>query len=135
MSTTFTPQVLGQTEKALNAILDRELAGTISEPEWVALTLAIASGEAVERSELAQRIGHALKVTDADSLIAGLAAVGFVGDGPIVVVTDAGREFFARIRARVAEISEELWGDLPAQDLETAGRVLTTILGRANVRA
>jgi hypothetical protein len=37
--TTFTPQVLGETEKALNAILYRELdvVGLV-EPEWITLS-------------------------------------------------------------------------------------------------
>jgi hypothetical protein len=132
MSTAFTPQVIGQTEKALNALLDRELAGTISEPEWVALTLAVMGGERVNRDELAMRITYGLKISDAHPLIAGLAAAGFVEDSSTVVVTEAGLEFFAGIRARVGELTQQLWGDLPADDLETAGRVLTTILGRAN---
>jgi hypothetical protein len=132
MSTAFPAQVLGQTEKALNAILDRELAGTISEPQWIALTLAVMGGERVDRDELATSITHGLKISDADPLIAGLVAVGFVEDGATVVVTHAGHRFFARIRARIAELTQRLWGDLPVDDLETAGRVLTTILGRAN---
>jgi hypothetical protein len=42
---TFGAQVLGQTEKALNAILARQLAGTgLTEPQWVTLTLTVVSG-------------------------------------------------------------------------------------------
>jgi hypothetical protein len=47
-------------------------------------------------------------------------------------VTEAGAQLFAIIRAAVNEITERLWGDLPASDLETTGRTLTTILARAN---
>jgi hypothetical protein len=39
---------------------------------------------------------------------------------------------FGRVRGSVTETTERLWGDLPADDLATAGRVLNTILGRAN---
>ncbi len=49
-----------------------------------------------------------------------------------MTVTDAGRELQGRIRSTVAEITERMWGDLPAEDLEAAGRVLTTVLKRAN---
>jgi DNA-binding MarR family transcriptional regulator len=49
-----------------------------------------------------------------------------------VSVTNAGRELYSRIRASVTEITERMWGDLPADELETTGRVLSTILERAN---
>jgi hypothetical protein len=32
----------------------------------------------------------------------------------------------------VTEITQRLWGDLPAEDLAIAGRVLGTVLVRAN---
>jgi hypothetical protein len=45
---TFSTQILGQTEKALGAILDRQLAGTgLTEPQWVTLSLAVAGSEPV----------------------------------------------------------------------------------------
>ena len=38
-------RVIGQAEKTLGAILDRQLAGTgLAEPRWVILTLAVTSG-------------------------------------------------------------------------------------------
>ncbi len=55
MSTTptFSTQLIGQTEKTLNAILDRLLAGTgLNEPQWVTLTIALMSGGSVERDAL-----------------------------------------------------------------------------------
>ncbi|HEX3831588.1 MAG TPA: hypothetical protein VHW04_06425 [Solirubrobacteraceae bacterium] len=53
----FSPQVIGQTEKALNAILKKLLAGTgLSEPQWVTLTLTVMSGGAVDRDELIGRV-------------------------------------------------------------------------------
>ena len=39
-------------------------------------------------------------------------------------VTDARRQLHGRIRAQVSEITERLWGDLPADNLATAGCVL-----------
>ncbi len=45
MSTTpaFSTQLIGQTEKTLNAILGRLLAPTgLTEPQWVTLTVAVA---------------------------------------------------------------------------------------------
>jgi DNA-binding MarR family transcriptional regulator len=144
MSTTsmnFGTRVLGQTEKALNAILDRELAGTgLTEPQWIALTLTLTAGGggSVNRGELAAQLAGALKVSDAaaHTHITDLASAGLVatdGEDSAVTATDAGRQLHARIRGAVTEITERLWGDLPAEDLATAGRVLSTVLDRANL--
>ena len=39
----FSTQVIGQAEKTLNAILQRQLAGTgLTEPQWITLTLTAA---------------------------------------------------------------------------------------------
>jgi DNA-binding MarR family transcriptional regulator len=141
MSTTptFGPPLIGQTEKALNAILDRQLAGTgITEPQWVTLTLTVAGSGSADRGQLIGRVVAALKVRDAEAeiLIAELAAAQLLqasgGDASRVEVTDAGRQLHGRIRAQVSETTERLWSDLPAEDLGTAGRVLSTVLARAN---
>jgi predicted solute-binding protein len=52
-------------------------------------------------------------------------------DSP-VTVTGAGHELFGRIRAAIVPITERMWGDLPAADLSAAGRVLSTVLERAD---
>jgi DNA-binding MarR family transcriptional regulator len=141
MSTTptFGTPVIGQTEKALNAILHRQLAGTgLTEPHWVTLTLTIASGGTLERDQLIGRVAGALKVSDseAQARITELAAAQLLeapdGDGSPVTVTDAGQQLHSQIRTAVTQITERLWGDLPAEDLATAGRVLSTVLARAN---
>jgi hypothetical protein len=134
---TFTPQVLGETEKALNAILDRQLATTgLTEHQWITLRLAVAGGAAVQREQLGGRLAGALKRGTAeaharvnDLLSAGLLAAGADGG---VTVTEAGRELHGRILSDVTQITERLWGDLPGGDLATTGRTLATILERAN---
>jgi hypothetical protein len=61
-------ELLGRTEKALNAILDRELAGTgVTEAQWVTLTLTVMSGGTVERDELVGRVAGGLKIGDAEA--------------------------------------------------------------------
>jgi hypothetical protein len=138
-SPTFGTEVLGQTEKALNAILDRQLAGTgLDECRWITLTLAVTSGGTIDRDELAGRVAGAVKITGAEAL----ALVGELSDRDLVTargsgaravtVTDAGNRLHAGIRTAVTEITERMWGDLPPEDLATAGRVLTTVLRRAN---
>jgi hypothetical protein len=133
----FGTQTLGETEKALGGILRQQLSGTgLTEPLWVTLTIALAgtAGGPVDRDELAGRVAGVFKVADAEAQdhLAELAAAGLLADGAEVTVTDAGRRLHARIRAEVAPITERLWGDLPAEDLATAARVLSTILERAN---
>jgi DNA-binding MarR family transcriptional regulator len=138
MSTTpaFSTQLIGQTEKTLNAILGRLLAPTgLNEPQWVTLTVAVASGGPIDHGAFVSRIAGSLKIGEAEARarIDELAAEGlFEIDGSTVTVTDAGKDLQARIRGEVVEITDRMWGDLPPEDLAAAGRVLTTVLERAN---
>ena len=138
--TTFTPQVLGETEKALNAILIRELtANGLTEHQWITMQLTTAAGGTLAHEQLVGRLAGALKrgATHAEERVDELVRAGLLtyvdadGEG-LVSVTDAGREVHGRIRATVAEITGRLWGDLPQADLDVTGRTLATILGRAN---
>jgi DNA-binding MarR family transcriptional regulator len=138
--TPFGAQLIGQTEKTMNAILDRILAGRVSEPQWVALVL-IAGGGTAGREQVTARVAHALKENQeaASARIGQLAAKGLVQTAPepgsAVALTQAGRQLLRGVQKQTAEITERLWGDLPAADLEVAGRVLRTVLGRAEAEA
>lgn len=136
---TFSPQVIGQTEKAMNAILDRLLIGTdLAEPEWVTLTVTANSGSTVDREQLIDRLVGAVKVSEARAraLVTELVTKGFLQaagrDGSELELTVSGRRLHDRIRSATMEVTERLWGDLPVEDLDIAGRVLTTVLARAN---
>lgn len=138
-ASTFSAQLLGQTEKAANAILGRLLAEPgLTEPQWVTLTIAAMSGGTFGRDELVQRVAGALKVskTEAQTRLAELAAARLLRvpdtDRAPVKLTDAGEQLHAQIRAATTQITQRLWGDLPVDDLATAGRVLSTVLTRAN---
>lgn len=133
----FGTAVIGQTEKALNAILERKLAGTaITEPQWVALTLTVVSGGALTGDLLVQRIAGVLKVDPAVARqrIAELVTADLVRTTPdgVFEPTAEGQAVWSQVRAGIDQITQRLWGDLPAEDLTTAGRVLTTVLTRAN---
>ena len=135
----FGTQIIGQTEKALNAILDRQLAGTgLTEPQWVTLTIAVMSGGSLDVPALATRVATALKIggPDARARIEELAAANLLevrdDDRATARVTHAGNELHGRVRRAVSEITQRLWGDLSADDLAIAGRVLATVLERAN---
>jgi hypothetical protein len=136
-SPAFGTALIGQTEKALNAILDRQLAGTgITEPQWVTLTLTVVSGGAIDRAELIRRVGGATQASPAAvaERLAELTAAGFLRDGDdgCVQVTDEGQTRWTQIRTAIGPITQRLWGDLPAEDLAAAGRVLGIVLDRAN---
>ena len=132
----FSPRLIGQTEKALNAILARELDGTgLSEPGWVLLKLAQAAGGRLGRQELVVQAQAAAKFdrqrteAEIESL---LSADLLAAEGSVVVLTDDARALQARVGSSVDEITGQLWGDLSDADLATAGRLLATVLGRAN---
>jgi DNA-binding MarR family transcriptional regulator len=135
----FSTRLIGQTEKALNAILDRELAGTgLTEPQWVTLTLVAMSAGALDTDALTAQLATALKRPDGDAfaLLQALADAGLIElsrtTGSPVTVSEAGAQLHARIRSSVADITQRLWGDLPAERLEIAAEVLGAVLERAN---
>jgi hypothetical protein len=139
MSTTFSAQLLGQTEKAANAILERLLAEPgLTEPQWVTLTIAVISGGSLDRDRLIGRVAAAAKFSEADAQarITELADAQLLhvpdDDRAPVKVTEAGQHLHTQIRAAVSQITQRLWGDLPVEDLDTAARVLRTVLARAN---
>jgi len=135
----FSTQVIGQTENALGALMNRVLArtgGTFR--QWVALNLTVASGGVIGRGLLVSRMTGALKIDDS----AAVAAIAELidsqmmesppGEDSRVGLTDAGRARYKEIRTAIGEINARLYGDLPPNDLATAGRVLATITARAN---
>ncbi len=128
-SPTFGTQLIGQTEKALNAILDRQLAGTgLTEPQWVILTIAVMSGGTIAPASFVGRIADALKISAADARaqIDELTATNLLekreDDRFAVGVTDTGSELHRRVRADITEITHRLWGDLPADELHRRSR-------------
>ena len=133
---TLTPRVIGQAEKTLNAILARQLVGTgLAEPDWVILTLAATSGEPAGRDQFTRTVADALKISEAGArarIGAMVTAQQLQITGEGVTVTGAALQVHERIRAATVGITQQLWGDLPAGDLATAGRVLAIITERAN---
>jgi DNA-binding MarR family transcriptional regulator len=131
------PQLIGRTERALVALIGLVLASTGGTfHEWVVLNLIGVSGGPIERSELRARVTDALKVDDAtvEAAITELAAAGLLEtvSGSVVALSDSGRDRYARIRAAIDETTAPLYAEIPADDLATAQRVLTTLAGRAS---
>lgn len=124
-------QIIGQAERSTRALLERLLAkrGTPFE-RWVAINLtALAPGPL---DGLVARMADGLK-TDPASVTPVVDAA--VRDGLLTgagELTTAGRALFDDISAELAELTGRLYGDLPADDVETAGRVLLEVTARAN---
>ena len=123
MTDTFGPQLIGETEKTLQALLNRALAGTgLNERLWVALRVADQPNGTALRKRLADRAHFA----DADRLVTTLEERGLVaGDGP----TSDGRAMLESVLARSAALSGPIWDGI--DDAEAAARALTEVLARA----
>lgn len=133
----FSPALIGQVEKSLGAFLRRQLAGPgLTEPQWVTLSLTIMSGASLDHEQLVARVAGALKTGDAatEAELSALDAMGLIAAGAsgVVDATDHGREVFGTVRGASGQFTQRLWGDIAADDLEVAARVLSTILARAN---
>jgi len=126
-------QVIGQAESALGALLEPLLAETgTTFGQWLVLTVTAASG-GIDRGQLVTRIGDARKVAGpaVDATIAELAGGGLVTADGLVALTETGQARYHRIRGALEEITARLF-DFPAEDLATAGRVLSIVTSRAN---
>jgi len=133
------PQVIGQAESALGAILDPLLARTgTTFNQWLVLAVSAASGATIDRDQLLTQITGARKIDDSAVLtaIAELTSAELVqslpGEGSRIGLTETGQARYRSIRTALDEVISQLFGDLPAEDLATAGRVLTIITERAN---
>lgn len=128
-------QVIGQAESALGAISGPLLARTgTTFNQWLVLTVTAASGGAIDRGQLIDRITGARKI-DAplvETAIAELTAAGLVLDRPQVGLTEAGQARHREIRAAFDQVTARLFGGFPPRDLATAGRVLAIVTARAN---
>ncbi|MDD5565030.1 MAG: hypothetical protein PHQ91_15055 [Thermoanaerobaculaceae bacterium] len=139
---------IGQAERALRALLEVQLVEAgLSFPGWTVLVFLDGAGS-LTRAELIGRqlAGHvapdaAMARSALDDLLsAGLLAP--AGDGGAEVdggdarlaATAAGEAVFRRVRQAVAGITGELYGDLPAADLEATQRTLAVIARRAEAR-
>ena len=137
----LTGQDIGQAEKATRAVLDRLLAQTgTTFHGWVILNLLATHGSALGHDELASRVTHGLKIDEAtvDAAVTDLVEHGLLrrtpsaAAGPDITLTPSGTARFHQLRDGIAQITERLYGGLPADDLAVAHRVLAAVTERAN---
>jgi hypothetical protein len=129
MSTPFGPQLIGETEKTLNALLRRFLVGTgLTEPQWVALRLAGALDGSVDAKGLAAAVADRAHLPDAVDLVEELTNRGLLDGGQL---SSDGRELTTALQATIAAETAPIWADLPADDVAVATRLLNEIIARA----
>jgi len=136
MNTNTAPleQLIGQTEKAMNAILDRLIADAVTEPQWVTLVLTARGGGPADSDQFSARVAQALAVDQATAAdhVGQLAKKGLVSiAGGVITVSEAGQQLLDRVQGQTGEIIQRLWGDLPTADHEATRRMLGTVLERA----
>ena len=124
----FGSQLIGQTEKALNALLrtvliDRQL----SEREWVALRL---TSQFDGPDALAETIRDRAQFADAADLLSGLERRGLVVDDAL---SAAGADLVDEIGREIRALTEPIWAGIAAADAEAAARVLRSVLAQTTV--
>jgi hypothetical protein len=131
MPTRFGPQLIGETDKTLNALLRRFLEGTgLTEPLWVTLRLADLLDGTVDAAGLAAAVAHRAHFapSDAGAFVRELSSRGLLEHGAL---TPAGRSLITAVQTRIARDTTPIWGDFPADDVDAATRVLDEVLTRA----
>lgn len=122
----FGPQLIGQTEKALNALLATVLAeDDLSEPQWVTLRLT----EQFDGTGPLEEFVHArTHRSDAPEMLAELRHRGLIGGEAL---TERGRTLVARIGDAIAVAAGPVWADLDAAEVAQAQSILNRVLERS----
>jgi hypothetical protein len=129
MPTPFGPQLIGETEKTLGAILRRSLEGTgLTEPQWVTLRLADMLDGGVDAQGLAAALSDRAQFPNAADLVTELTNRGLLENGRL---TPAGRSLFATLFSTITTATTPIWDDLPEDDVAAATRVLNEVVTRA----
>ena len=127
-TTPFGPQLIGETEKTLTALLRGFLADTgLTEPQWVTLRVAqlcVPTGT----EELVSAVADRAHFPDASELVAALTQRGLVAGGRL---TPAGEGTITSVLAASERATGGIWRDHATPDVEATTRVLNAVLARA----
>jgi hypothetical protein len=131
MATPFGPQLIGETEKTLNALLERFLEPTgLTEPQWVTLRVARQLDPNADADGLAAALADRAHFSDAPDLVAELNARGLLDGGQI---SASGIELTTAVQARIGTETASIFENLPEEDVDSATRVLNEIISRARL--
>lgn len=136
----LTGQDIGQASRATRAVLDRLLADTgTGFNNWVTLSLLGDHGPNVDEDRLVGRVVQGLRVDEpvvrdvlTQLLDQGLVERTSPASGPQISLTSAGADRVHQIKSGIGQITERLYGGLPAEDLAVAHRMLAAVTARAN---
>lgn len=136
MSTPPLTRSIGSAERAMRALLERQLSSvSLSFAHWTALVFTDAAPLSVAQVAQRQLAGHVItSASEAEEIIEDLVGSGLLMAGPDGAFqhTEKGRQVFADLRKSVEDITSSLYGDLPAADLEVTHRTLVEVANRAN---
>ena len=131
MSTSFGPQLIGEAEKTLNALLRRILESTdLTEPQWVTLQLAGQLDCSDDSEGLAVGLADRAHFSNASDLVGELNARGLLEGGRL---SSSGRELISAVQATIAKETASIWQNLPDADVESTTSVLNEIVTRARL--
>ena len=131
MSTPFGPQLIGETEKTLSALLHRFLQRTgLTEPQWVTLRLADMLDGSVDADGLATAVADRAHFSDAVDLVGELTDRGLLAGGRL---TSAGRELTTATQTTITTDTAPIFEGLPDDDVAATTRVLNEVITRARV--
>jgi hypothetical protein len=129
MTTPFGSRLIGETEKTLNALLDRFLDGTgLDERQWVTLRLAALLHGSVDAAGLAAAVTDRAHFSDAAELVHQLVDRGLLRDGRL---TPAGHELTGAVQDTITNQTAPIWEDLPDDDVAATTRTLNEVVTRA----
>jgi hypothetical protein len=121
----FGSQLIGQTEKALNALLATVLSDDrLTEPEWVVLRLTAQFDGVGSLSAFIRGTTH---FSESEAVLSELTRRGLVSGDQL---TEVGRVLVERLGQRITIISGPIWDALDADDIGPTERALNTVLER-----
>jgi hypothetical protein len=131
MTTPFGPQLIGETEKTLNALLLRFLDGTdLTEPQWVTLRVAHMLDGTVDHDGLVSTVTDRAQFPDAHDLVDQLTARGLLDDGR---PTPEGSALLQQVQSALATDTAAIFEDLEPGDVAATERVLNELASRARL--
>jgi hypothetical protein len=126
--TPFGPQLIGETEKTLSALLRRYLEGYgLTEAEWVTLRVADILDSGVDADGLAATVADRAHFADAANIVRELTSRGLLVNGEL---TTAARDLITDVQVAIAAGTAPIWDGLREDDIAAATRLLNEVIKR-----